>query len=64
MQLGPVRYKYSAKERAEKQGIGHFIYPRFTRLVDLSENITITEALSLVLYIDMNRAENFMDSQE
>lgn len=48
MQLGPVRYKYSAKERAEKQGIGHFIYPRFTRLVDLSENITITEALSLV----------------
>lgn len=36
MQLGPIRHCYTAKERAQKQGIGHFIYPRFTRLVDLS----------------------------
>ena len=34
MQLGPIRHQYTAKERAEKQGIGHYIYPRFTRLVD------------------------------
>lgn len=36
MQLGPIRHRYTAKERAQKQGIGQFIYPRFTRLVDLS----------------------------
>jgi len=35
MQLGPIRHRYTAKERAEKQGIGHFVYPRFTQLVDI-----------------------------
>ena len=64
MQLGPVRYKYSAKERAEKQGIGHFIYPRFTRLVDLSENITITEALSLVARDELRNLQIVADVKE
>ena len=32
MQFGPVRYRYTAKDRAQKQGIGHFVYPRFTHL--------------------------------
>ena len=36
MQLGPIRHRYTAKERAIKQGIGHYVYPRFTRMVDLS----------------------------
>lgn len=36
MQLGSIRHRYTAKERAQKQGIGQFIYPGFTRLVDLS----------------------------
>lgn len=35
MQLGPIRFSYTAKDRAMKQGIGHFVYPRFTRLVNL-----------------------------
>ena len=35
MQFGPVRHRYTAKDRAEKQGIGHFVYPRFTRVVDV-----------------------------
>lgn len=48
MQLGPVRHRYSALERAEKQGIGHYVYPRFTRVVDVSEKLEISEALSLV----------------
>ena len=38
MQLGPIRHRYTAKERAEKQGIGHFVYPRFTQLVDIEGN--------------------------
>ena len=36
IQLGPIRHRYTAKERAIKQGIGHYVYPRFTRMVDLS----------------------------
>ena len=38
MQLGPIRHRYTAKERAQKQGIGHYIHPRFTRLVDLNQS--------------------------
>ncbi|WP_219718818.1 DEAD/DEAH box helicase [Massilicoli timonensis] len=33
MLLGPIRYKYTSKERAKEQGIAHWIYPRFTRSV-------------------------------
>lgn len=35
MYLGPIRFRYTAKDRALKQGIGHFVYPRFTRLISL-----------------------------
>lgn len=37
MLLGPIRHSYTAKERAEAQGIGHFVYPRFTRVIDTNE---------------------------
>ena len=33
MLLGPIRYKYTSKERAKEQGIEHLVYPRFTRAV-------------------------------
>lgn len=33
MLLGPVRYQYTAKDRAREQGIMHLVYPRFTRAV-------------------------------
>ncbi len=33
MLLGPVRFQYSAKEKAAEQGIGHYLVPRFTRTV-------------------------------
>jgi len=35
--LGPVRHKYSALERAAEQGINHFVYPRYTRVVGASD---------------------------
>ena len=44
MQLGPVRYKYSAKERAE--------------------NITITEALSLVARDELRNLQIVADVKE
>lgn len=46
MLLGPVRFQYSAKEKAAEQGIGHYIIPRFTRTVlpYYKEKIHVTEA--------------------
>jgi superfamily II DNA or RNA helicase len=38
MLLGPIRHSYTAKERAVEQGIGHFVYPRYTRVVDTNES--------------------------
>ena len=37
MLLGPIRHSYTSKERAEAQGIGHYVYPRFTRVIDTNE---------------------------
>ncbi len=31
--IGPVRYRFTAKDRAEEQNIDHLVYPRFTRTV-------------------------------
>ena len=33
MQFGPIRYRYTAKNRAAAQNVRHFVYPRFTRLI-------------------------------
>jgi superfamily II DNA or RNA helicase len=31
--MGPIRYRYTAKDRAKEQNIAHLVYPRFTRTV-------------------------------
>ena len=31
--LGPIRYRFTAKDRAKEQNIDHLVYPRFTRTV-------------------------------
>lgn len=33
MLLGPIRYKYTSKDRAKEQGISHLVFPRFTKAV-------------------------------
>ena len=53
MQLGPVRYRLTAKDRAKMQDFNHYVYPRFTSLVDTSEknwsiNVPIDESVVLV----------------
>lgn len=49
MLLGPIRHKFTAKERAAEQGIGHYVYPRYTRVIDTNESKTdINEAYSLI----------------
>lgn len=36
MLLGPVRHKYSVREQADVWGIDRYVYPRFTRVVNIS----------------------------
>ncbi|WP_242953522.1 TOTE conflict system archaeo-eukaryotic primase domain-containing protein [Enterocloster citroniae] len=58
MLLGPVRHHYTAKERAIEQGIGHYVYPRYTRVIDTDESRNdINGAYSL---ISSSRARNDM----
>ena len=58
MLIGPVRHSYTAKERAAEQGIGHYVYPRYTRVVDTEESKgNINGAYSL---ISSNAARNDM----
>ena len=40
MLLGPVRYRYTSKEKALAQGIDHLVYPRFTRTVPPRGTVT------------------------
>ena len=60
MQFGPIRFRYTAKERAEKQGIDHFVYPRFTRLVSASD-LKVTEANRAVIECDFRNEQIIAD---
>lgn len=62
MQLGPIRFRYTAKDRAQKQGIGHFVYPRFTRLVNLeTEQQHISELYKLVIGSEIRNSQIVKD---
>ena len=60
MQFGPIRFRYTAKERAEKQGIDHFVYPRFTRLVSTSD-LKVTEANRAVIECECRNEQIIAD---
>ena len=38
MLLGPLRHRFTALERAQEQGIGHYFVPRYTRVVDTADS--------------------------
>ena len=50
MLLGPVRFEYTAKEKAAEQGIDHLIVPRFTRVVSPHgrDKLHINEAYEII----------------
>ena len=49
MLLGNIRYRYTAKDRAKEQGIGHLVYPRFTRVAyPHSQEMHINDAYMLI----------------
>lgn len=60
MQFGPVRFRYTAKERAEKQGIAHYVYPRFTRLISTTD-LKITEANRAVVESEVRNEKIIAD---
>lgn len=49
MLLGPLRHRFTALERAQEQGIGHYFVPRYTRVVDtVDSRDDINKAYSLI----------------
>ncbi len=65
MLLGGVRHRYTAKDRAKAQGIAHFIYPRFTRLVHaLADDLKINEAYRLVRESKLRNEQIVSDVKE
>lgn len=49
--LGPIRYRFTAKDRAQEQKIDHLVYPRFTKTVSphrLSKSAYGNEAFDLI----------------
>ena len=64
---GPIRYNYTAKEKAKAQGIDHLVYPRFTRTVlprGATDKIHINEAYKIVRYNDMRDEQILTDVKE
>lgn len=55
MLLGPVRYRYTAREKSEEQGMAHLIIPRFTGTVSPHgrEKLHVNEAYDLIRNNDL-----------
>ncbi|MDO5294124.1 MAG: DEAD/DEAH box helicase family protein [bacterium] len=65
MQFGPIRYRYTAKDRAKEQGVEHFVYPRFTRLVNVNgEQLGINEAYREVIASEVRNNQIITDVEE
>lgn len=61
MLLGPVRHSYTAKERAIEQGIGHYVYPRYTRVLDTNENKNDTNGAYALISTNPVRNEMILE---
>ena len=65
MQFGLIRYRYTARDKAKEQGIEHFVYPRFTRLVHSEgENFSINEAYKMVRESDIRNNQIIYDVED
>ena len=65
MIMGPVRYRFTAKDRAKEQGIAHMVYPRFTRTASLrSQKMNINDAYVLIRDSDSRNELIIEDAKE
>lgn len=65
--LGPIRYRFTAKDRAEEQRIAHLVFPRFTRTVSshrLSKSPYGNEAYELIRNNDVRDNQIIRDVVE
>lgn len=61
MLLGPVRHSFTAKERVLQQGIGHFVYPRYTRVVSTEDSKRDINGAFELISISENRNEQIVE---
>lgn len=63
MLLGPIRYQYTAKEKASEQGISHLVIPRFTRTVcpHGREKMHVNDAYELIRNNDIRNEQILED---
>lgn len=65
MLIGPIRYSYTAKEKAKEQGIQHLVYPRFTRTVPprgvITDKMHPNEAYEIIHNNDDVRDEQIIE---
>ena len=68
MLLGPIRYRYTSKEKAKAQGISHLVYPRFTRTVPArgitTEKMHPNEAYEIIRDNDQRDEQIISDVRE
>ena len=68
MLLGPIRYRYTSKEKAKAQGIDHLVYPRFTRTVPprgvTTEKMHPNEAYEIIRDNDLRDEQIVSDVRE
>ena len=53
MQFGPVRYRFTAKDKNRLQGIRHVLEPRFTPVVSEKKKLTANEAYETIVNSDI-----------
>lgn len=68
MLLGPIRYRYTSKEKALAQGIDHLVYPRFTRTLPprgiTKEKMHPNEAYEIIRNNDIRDEQIIADVKE
>ena len=65
MLLGPIRHRYSVKEQADAWGLDRYVYPRFTRVVNISgEKLEIYNADSLIAESSVRNEQIISDAEQ
>ena len=65
MQLGAIKYKFTTKERIQEQGIPHYIYPRFTRFIELNQDeLELNDLYQLIIQNDIRNKQILLDIEE
>lgn len=56
MQFGPVRFRFTAKDKIRLQGMEHILEPRFTPIISTKEKLTLNEAYEIVVNSDFRNS--------